>query len=158
MKVESSCFQIQIRRMARLTLAESDIGWTLIRWAKRCQINIVSMSVCYQGKFPTKGHKDTNCRSRKWTDPKLGFVNSPASCSHWRVGGAPRSNQPLNHQSAAGMVFEAILPIEIYIKARYVVHDAGQWRLTSAPGGHLVTGNSLTRNIVLMVHVLFKWP
>jgi len=38
------------------------------------------------------------------------------------------------------------------IKARYLVHAAGQWRSTSAPGGHLVTGSSLT----LMVHVLFK--
>jgi len=63
---------------------------------------------------------------------KLGFLKSPASCSHWRVGGAPWSNQPLNHQSAAGMVLEAILPIDIYIKARYVIHSAGQWRSTSA--------------------------
>jgi len=29
--------------------------------------------------------------------------------------------------------------IDIYIKARYLVHAAGQWRSMSAPGGHLVT-------------------
>jgi len=50
-------------------------------------------------------------KSRHQTDPNLAFLNSPASCSHWRVGGVPRSNQPSKHQSAAGMITEATLPV-----------------------------------------------
>ena len=44
-------------------------------------------------------------------------------------------------------------PHRYHIKARCLVRAAGQWSSTSAHGGHLTTGCSLTHN---MVHVLLN--
>jgi len=43
------------------------------------------------------------------------------------------------------------IPIDSTLKARFL-RVVGKWRSTSAHGGHLVTGSSLTRKLV--VHVL----
>ncbi len=68
-----------------------------------------NLSKCH--KDPHTGYTPNQQQEQRGrTDPKLGFLKSPASCSHWRVGGVPGPNQPLNHQSAAGTITEATLP------------------------------------------------
>ena len=90
--------QVPKKMKHKLGLLTHKNNWTILKYFKQ---------KCQKTKH-TQGTNQTKKRER--TDPKLSFLKSPASCSHWWVGGVPSPNQPMSHQSAAGTVTEAILP------------------------------------------------